>query len=335
MQELLESISSMIIDYADGEFGKLDENHVLRWVNQFQEEDRQIVLEETNRLLKKTYITKESFEKFISNLIVSEKFSSSNQSEFWSQISLCDIQINGNSQKELNSLVKKNVLEQFGFEPKINAISQHYIYLDDFVFSGNRIVSDLRTWITCNAPQKCHVSVVLMGWYQGGIWYVQNKLKEIAKQSNKDISFKYWSIEELRLENRLRYKNTSNVFWPEESVMGIPEAVSYIDGQDRTPTFREPTLEKNKVFSKTRRSQYELAMVKAGLQILGYCQEPNQVVKPLGYHRFDGFGFGSTVFSFRNCPNNNPLAFWWGDPTYPTAHPFGKWYPLMQRKTYG
>jgi hypothetical protein len=34
-------------------------------------------------------------------------------------------------------------------------------------------------------------------------------------------------------------------------------------------------------------------------------------------------GFGSTLVTFRNCPNNCPLAFWAGYP----------WYPLFQRKT--
>jgi hypothetical protein len=33
-------------------------------------------------------------------------------------------------------------------------------------------------------------------------------------------------------------------------------------------------------------------------------------------------GFGSTIVTFRNCPNNAPLAFWAGDP----------WYPLFPRK---
>ncbi len=34
-------------------------------------------------------------------------------------------------------------------------------------------------------------------------------------------------------------------------------------------------------------------------------------------------GFGSLVVTFRNCPNNAPLALWVGDP----------WYPLFPRTT--
>ncbi len=335
MEDLISSISSIIVDYADGEFGRLDEAHVRRWIEQFDEADREVVLAETNRILKRTYITKEEFSKFISSLITSPKFSTEDQADFWSKVSLCNVQLNGNSQTELVSLVREHVQNKYGLQPKVNSHSEHYIYLDDFLFSGNRLVSDLRQWIINDAPESCHMSVVLMGWYQSGIWYVQRTLPKLAETHGKNITFKYWSIEDFRLENRLTYKDKSHVFWPEEVVMEIPEAREYIAGQEREPTFRVQNDLKNKVFSRKRRTQYELAITKAGLQILGYCQSPNEVVKPLGYNRFDGFGFGSTVFSFRNCPNNNPLAFWWGDPNYSSAHPFGKWYPLLQRKTYG
>ena len=51
--------------------------------------------------------------------------------------------------------------------------------------------------------------------------------------------------------------------------------------------------------------------------------------KPLGISSFPGFGFGALLFSYRNCPNNTPLAFWWGD-----WNGNSTWYPLFQRKTY-
>ncbi|MGR3060088.1 phosphoribosyltransferase-like protein [Vibrio vulnificus] len=140
MEDLISSISSIIVDYADGEFGRLDEAHVRRWIEQFDEVDREVVLAETNRILKRTYITKEEFSKFISSLITSPKFSTENQADFWSNVSLCDVQLNGKSQTELVSLVREHVQNNYGFQPKVNSQSEHYIYLDDFLFSGNRLV---------------------------------------------------------------------------------------------------------------------------------------------------------------------------------------------------
>ncbi|MGO2421014.1 MAG: phosphoribosyltransferase-like protein [Vibrio casei] len=335
MEILIRSISGVIKDYRDREFGLLDEEHVLRWINQFDSEDRIVVLEETNRILKKNYISKDVFLAFVSGLVTSEKFSSNSPRAFWNNISLCNIQINGNSQSELVELLNNEVYRNYGVRSLINGHSEHHIYIDDFLFSGNRLISDMRKWISESAPAQCHVSVVMMGWYQGGIYYVQKQLKKIALENKKNITFKYWSKEDFRLDNRLMTKNDSHVFWPEASVAEIPSVSSFIDSLNTKPKFRVANGKKNKVFSVDRRSQYEAAMLKAGIKILGFCDNPNIVVKPLGYNRFDGFGFGSTVFSYRNCPNNNPLAFWWGDPTYSSAHPFGKWYPLMQRSTYG
>lgn len=334
MEDLISSISGIILNYADGEFGQLDENHVRRWIEQFDPADREVVLAETNRILKKTYITQEEFTTFINTIITSPKFSTENQADFWSNISLFNLQLNGHSQNELVKQVRNQVLLKYGFRPKINGNSDHYIYLDDFLFSGNRLISDLREWITNDARQNCHVSIVLMGWYQSGMWYVQRTLPELARSVGKQITFDYWSIEDFRLENRLSNKNDSHVFWPTVSVMNFPEAQAYIASQSRSPAFRVENGQKNKIFSRQRRTQYEIAITKAGLQILSYCENPSVVVKPLGYNRFDGFGFGSTIFSFRNCPNNNPLAFWWGDPQAPRSHPFSRWYPLLQRKTY-
>ncbi|WP_279487900.1 phosphoribosyltransferase-like protein [Aeromonas veronii] len=154
MDDLIRSISNIIIDYADGEFGKLDEAHVTRWIEQFDKNDQEIVLAETNRILKRTYITKDEFSKFISGLITSTNFATNDPSNFWSNISMSDIQLNGNSQKELVSLVCKRVKDNFGFSPKVNSNSLHYIYLDDFLFSGNRLISDLKEWIINDAPPK-------------------------------------------------------------------------------------------------------------------------------------------------------------------------------------
>jgi len=67
---------------------------------------------------------------------------------------------------------------------------------------------------------------------------------------------------------------------------------------------------------------------------LQHSRTPSEVLKPLGFTKFDGLGFGGTTFTYRNCPNNAPLAFWWGD-YEPTGVPaLDCWYPLMKRIGY-
>lgn len=52
------------------------------------------------------------------------------------------------------------------------------------------------------------------------------------------------------------------------------------------------------------------------------CPYLNEYQRPLGNMVLETLGFGSMLVTFRNCPNNSPLALWAGDP----------WYPLFPRK---
>lgn len=209
-----------------------------------------------------------------------------------------------------------------------------YIYIDDFLFSGNRVLTDIESWIKKSNADNCHVDIALIGLFKRGDYTTKLALKELAETYNRKITFRIMAFTQYMYENRLYYNGKSEVFWPQETVLSDKSISVYLRAQKYMPKFRVDNGENNRVFSRSRREQYEYALFKAGLKIIGFCNEPTPVMKPLGYNRFDGFGFGSTVFTYRNCPNNNPLAFWWGDPNYTDAHPFGKWYPLMQRKTY-
>lgn len=85
--------------------------------------------------------------------------------------------------------------------------------------------------------------------------------------------------------------------------------------------------------SETGRQLLEEQFLLAGMRIRSFCKNPSQILRPLGFSPF-GLGFGSMIATFRNCPNNAPLALWWGDPDAHAGHPFRNWYPLLPRKTY-
>ena len=69
----------------------------------------------------------------------------------------------------------------------------------------------------------------------------------------------------------------------------------------------------------------------AGLKINSSIRDQNKKAywKPLGLSTFRGLGFGAMVTTYRNCPNNTPLALWWGDWDGNQV-----WTPLFNRKTY-
>ena len=85
--------------------------------------------------------------------------------------------------------------------------------------------------------------------------------------------------------------------------------------------------------SEENRQLLERELLLAGMHIRSLSQNPSPALRPLGFSPF-GLGFGSTIVTYRNCPNNAPLALWWGDPQAAPAHPFARWYPLVQRRTY-
>ena len=68
--DLADAISTIIISYRhDEKIAPLDRNHVLKWVNQFDEEDRHIILEETFRILKDQYYSRERIKEILNRWI--------------------------------------------------------------------------------------------------------------------------------------------------------------------------------------------------------------------------------------------------------------------------
>ena len=169
---------------------------------------------------------------------------------------------------------------------------------------------------------------MLMATHEFGEYATKKRLRDAAKSCNKEITFQIWRS--LHLENRLAYRDDSDVLWP----VGLPpEAAGYDQGrfplQPRTPGGKCTLFS-----SEASRQLLESAFLSAGLRIRSFSQNPSSSLRPLGFGPF-GVGFGSLIVTYRNCPNNAPLALWWGDPQAGPSHPFSKWQPLVPRKTYG
>lgn len=332
--ELCTSISDVISGYRDNEFGVYDKNHVERWINQFDETEQLLVLKETNRILKLNYITQKSLVTLFNDTISCKKIVGNDEKSFWENASLLNIQQDGQSQKEFNDVFCSMIQDKHGLTMNVNTFSNDYFYIDDFIFSGNRLFTDLKAFIEESKPNNCTIRIVTLGYYTSGQYETRKKLNALVKKLDLHIEFIFFRYDDNVLENRLYRKDYSDVFWPTKNVESDKDIKNYVLEEGFDAKYREPNGAKNNIFSRPRRDDYERIMLKYGLKILSFPKENSFVVKPLGYKTFKGFGFGSTVFSFRNCPNNNPLVFWWGDPKASSTHPFSKWYPLLQRKTY-
>lgn len=331
---LLKSIAGTIKDYREGEISEPTPEHVDRWIKQFEQDAQVPLLLEIDYVLKKTYFSKANFIDFFSHLIKHKELTGDQLCDFWRAAHLLNIQQNGHSQEEILELFAEALKEQCDLKVEdCSSDGGAFIYLDDILFSGGRIGSDLSDWIKTEAPKKATVYILVIATHQLGEWQCTERLKKAAAAAGKELNFNCWAA--IRFENRKKYCFKSEVLWPAE----IPEdsaLKAYMAGEEKFPFEpRKPggKLEHAIFSSEEGRQLLEREMLLAGMQIRSFSQNPSPALRPLGFSAF-GLGFGSMIVTFRNCPNNSPLALWWGDPTAASSHPFSKWYPLLPRKTY-
>src|SRR5262249_23568304 len=127
----------------------------------------------------------------------------------------------------------------------------------------------------------------------------------------------------LAIEDRKSEINNSDVLRPTQ-LPEIEGVKAYAASLKYPVVLRKPGNRGGHEFfsSDEGRQVLEQELLTAGVSIRERCPYLNDYQRPLGNMVLDSLGFGSTLVTFRNCPNNTPLAFWAGDP----------WYPLFPRK---
>jgi hypothetical protein len=332
--DLLASIANTIKDYRAEDLRQPTPEHVDTWIKQFDDAVQLPMLREMDYVLARTYFTKSFVRDFFARQIKNEDFAGGDPCHFWREAHILDIQHNGRSQSEIRSLFSEALMEQCGFtSDECGAAGEAFIYLDDVLFSGGRIGDDLEGWIVNEAPDHGRVHVLVIAAHRFGEWKCLNRLRETARKAGKTLDFHCWAA--LRIENRNYYRDKSEVLWP-AAIPDNEELKAYIREEKKFQfVVRQPgaVLEHPIFSSEQGRQLLERELLMAGMRIRSFSQNPNRALRPLGFSPF-ALGFGSMIVTYRNCPNNTPLALWWGDPEAHADHPFSRWYPLLPRKTY-
>ncbi len=320
---VLTPIVQIIVDYRAGEIPKPDTAHVKRWVEQFPQPVREPMLIELGHVLHKTYIPRQGVETFLTALIDNPKIAGGDPSAFWKGAHLLNIQRGGNSQRDMLRVIDGVLKTKMGFG--ISACGQppkRFLYIDDGLFTGNRVLNDLRGWVQEIAPPKAELHAVFIAMHAGGQHYADRELAKLSQQSGKDIKIKWWRA--VVLEDRKTYINSSDVLRP-TSLPCDADVQAYANSLQYKVELRTlGSVGALKIFSSEQgRDLLEQELLKAGVAIRKMCPNLKKFQRPLGNMVLETLGFGSTIVTYRNCPNNAPLAFWAGDP----------WYPLFTRKT--
>lgn len=327
----IQAISDTIYSYRLGEVDPLTPEHVERWLSQFDIMSRPILASELRHIFSTYYLSKDKFiELTRSFLSHSSICGNDNGTSFLRRASFMDIQRNGGSQDALLEILQQTINQTHPLARlNINTHSDHYIYLDDFIFSGSRAVNDITAAILEQELNNCRITLVQYGYYLAGQWQIGQRLSNVLRPRN--ITIDYLQYNPYKLENRLRYKNNSDVLWPTTNLTD-PAVTDYIRQKCSQQEYRG-LPGSNRVFSSdANRQLLESEFTSKGVAILSNYLNPSPVLRPLGFSTFRTLGFGSMLFTYRNCPNNTPLCFWWGNRD--RLGEFGEWYPLFERATY-
>jgi hypothetical protein len=327
--DLILSIVETIKEYRQGEIPQPDYRHVDRWINQFDHTVQLPFLREFAYVIDKSFITRDGIIDFLDGLVSNVELAGDSPSDYWSSVNFLNIQKDGVSQLEMLKLFDKSLRKNLDLKIETcGNVSGDYLYLDDIMFSGNRAASDLEAWIANVAPQKANLQVVMAVMYSSARDYLRRvRLNNAIKSSGKKIEIQYWCA--LEIENQKTNRNNSGVYWP-TVLPAQPEMTAYNAIQKFPFVPRNPGGKYDFFSTENGRQVLENELLIAGLKIRSQHSDPKPALKPLGFGGF-GVGFGATLATYRNCPNNAPLAIWWGEGA--TSGPF-QWYPLLPRKTY-
>jgi hypothetical protein len=329
--DLLASVAETIKTYRKGEIDEPTPEHVDRWLYQFTPDEQLPFLREFNHVIEYSFLTLNYVKEFLRRLVNNAGLAGANPAAYWSAANFLNIQQHGHSQKEMLKQFAACLRDECNLDlGRCGTAGGDYIYLDDAMFSGSRVGNDLEPWIVNHAPQSAKIHVIVAALYSGGSYMVDKRLKNVVKQSGKNISIKYWRAVEI--ENRKWHKNVSGVLWP-TNVPAVAEVHAYMSLPSRFPFEpRQPGATVIKPFlTEAGRQILESEFFIAGAKIRSMSENPKLSMRPLGFSHF-GVGFGSTIVTYRNCPNNCPLAIWWGDPSKKTGALH--WYPLLPREGY-
>jgi hypothetical protein len=308
---------------------------VRTWLRQFHCDDQDNVLRETAHLIQKCYISRQSVEKFINDLLIDKKFSGSQPKSFWQATQILSLQTQGRSQSDMVKLLKTAIGKKLCIVPTVvkgGTAGSSVLYLDDVICTGNRLLRDLKNWLQNHNVTGVTIHVVTMGCFEGGRYHAENSLSPILKSRQCKIEF--WASR--FIENRKFSAKDAETFWPHEMPNDpfVERWRKKFEDAGHTDYFFPRPVDgagSSSLFSSERSRQLiESAFMRKGAYIWSLPQNPHESMRPLGYSKLRTPGFGATVITYRNCPNNAPLVLWWGDPN--GSEPLCRWTPLFPRR---
>ncbi len=324
---LLNSIATTIADYRLHEGVALDSAHVDRWIKQFDKEVQIPILSEMDHILKKSYVSKAAVDGFMAGLVSKTKIVGGDRDRFWRKAGVLNIQQGGASQRELLEVFEQTLEDTVGIKlAQCDASSGTFIYIDDGIFTGTRLIRDITAWLgSDDAPQVIKLHVVAMVVYSSGEYRARADIGKEAGKVGKKVDITVWHVKQF--ESGFRQFDV-DTFTPSVLPNDDDDVTAYCN--ELTKLGHPPVLRLGRsvgasaLFSSPEaRDLIEGVFLATGVAIRKAATNLSASLRPLGFTGLKTLGFGAATVTYRNCPNNCPLVFWVDSP----------WGPLFPRKT--
>lgn len=344
MEQLIDDIYEIIKDYRSDEglpHVGMTKQRIRRWIEQFDEADREFILTEMKNIFAKRYCSKAKAKDFLKKVVdkLTEDLKYKSPQEFLAKTVFLDLQPEGKSQKTMLKLLREILQSEYHYTiPEYYPEDvKHFVYLDDVLCTGNTLFQDMKEW--------CE------GWYDEGTKNIdaikdgtadficafifiheKNYYKKKAEMRHKicnEISEKHKMYRMFEIENSEGDVNAALDFvfpleanqpqivydYKDKIVEQVDEYTKRYNSTSREEFYRtagRPQTEK--LFSSAdNRTRFENIMLKQGVEVLNRANTRVKNMRALGFSlpSQKNFGFGTLCFTWRNVANNTPLVFWY------------------------
>ena len=307
---LVKLIVAHIADYRQNEIAIIDAPQVVTWLQQFDAQDQPTILAETERLLSRTYISRAIAKAFVVKLVANKELAGDDPKSFWEDAAFLKLQKSSQSQSDMLTLLNEVLTESFSVSAKQQeSAAKTYIYLDDVCFSGNQIKNDLIVWAEEKNIRDANVHIIVIAAYRYGEYYAKREISRVFGPRN--IAMKFWAL--ARLENSPGQIQNAEVMsgptkLPDDPLVKKWEATFAAGESHFIPRVPGGAGSTTLFSSEAARETIEQAFLKKGAYIYSLSKNPQRSMRPLGFSALRSPGFGATVVTYRNCPNNAPLV---------------------------
>lgn len=347
MDDLIKKIVVIIGDYHHdlGSDFQMNEMHVLEWVNQFDEMDREFILTELLHLLRQDiYVSKNKAKDILLDFIkkACSYFGYDNIEVFIRDTVFLNLQPRGKSQDLLLSLLDEVLNKNFELSLNISAsISQkNIIYMDDVLATGKTFRLNMKTYFSenDNLPKLKGKRIKFLAYFLCvHTWGLNNVRYSLKKDMTDDLFMNKASFKvagKFIIENNITEMGQKlNLIYPRHTNDEFDEYLDSLNLDDKKRAYRRDNQPLAEEFftSPEHRERLETIFMRKGIDIIKMIQEDKLRLnhRPLGktYPTYRTFGTGTMFFTWRNISNTCPIVLWWDN----QAHNWKGLFPLYKR----